>query len=92
VDEIAEQLGTPPSTVALAWLLRRDVPRIPIVGARNPDQLRESLGALAVEFTERQLATLHEASRPDLGFPHDFLRSDAVRHMVYGGMYDSIET
>ncbi len=92
VDEIADELGTPSATVALAWLLRRDEPRIPIVGARRPDQLGESLGAPAVALTEEQLGTLDDVSRPDLGFPHDFLRSDPVRHMVYGGTYESIET
>jgi len=37
---------------------------------------KDTLGASAVKLDEVHLARLAEVSRIDLGFPHDFLRSD----------------
>ncbi len=37
-----------------------------------------------------QLKTLDEASRIELGFPHDFYAKELVRAFVYGGMRDQI--
>ena len=34
--------------------------------------------------------TLDEASRIELGFPHEFYTRDMVRGLVYGGMRDRI--
>jgi hypothetical protein len=34
--------------------------------------------------------TLDEASRMELGFPHEFYTREMVRGMVYGGMRDRI--
>jgi hypothetical protein len=34
--------------------------------------------------------TLDEASRIELGFPHEFYTRDLVRGLVYGGMRDRI--
>jgi hypothetical protein len=37
------------------------------------------------------LARLDEASRIELGFPHDFLASDGVRDVVFGGTFGKID-
>jgi hypothetical protein len=34
---------------------------------------------------------LSEASRIDLGFPHEFLSRDYIRDIVFGGTYDKID-
>ncbi len=34
--------------------------------------------------------TLDEASRIELGFPHEFYTREMVRGLIYGGMYDRI--
>lgn len=58
LDEVSASAGLTPTQVALAALLRFDVPTIPVVGSRTPDQLRTSVAALAAPVTEHDLAAL----------------------------------
>ena len=37
------------------------------------------------------MKTLDEASRIELGFPHDFYARDMVRKFVYGGTRDLLD-
>lgn len=68
--EVAEGRGVPPAQVALAWLLGRPAVASLIVGARRPEQLRETLGALALRLSEEERARLDAVSRPPLIYPH----------------------
>ncbi|WIV56073.1 aldo/keto reductase [Amycolatopsis nalaikhensis] len=86
VREIAEEGGHTPAQVALAWTLRNPGVTAPVVGARTPDQLLGNLGALAVEFTDDQLARLDEVSAIDLGYPHAMLASDHIRTVTAGDL------
>jgi aryl-alcohol dehydrogenase-like predicted oxidoreductase len=74
VSDIAAEIGTRPSRVALAWTLLNPAVVAPLVGARTPAQLDDNLGALDVELDPGQRARLDEASAIDLGFPHEALR------------------
>jgi diketogulonate reductase-like aldo/keto reductase len=76
--------------VALAWLRFRPVPVIPIIGARKLSQLQDNLASFDLTLSANQVKTLDEASRIDLGFPHDFYTKDLVRTFVYGGLRDQI--
>jgi pyridoxine 4-dehydrogenase len=58
---IAASKNATPSQVATAWVLSRGANIIPLIGARRRDQLRESLGALALKFTPEELAQLESA-------------------------------
>jgi aryl-alcohol dehydrogenase-like predicted oxidoreductase len=84
VDEIADELGVSSTQVAAAWVMAQGYRYIPIVGARKLEQLQDSLGGATVTLGADQLARLEEASKIRLGFPHDFLKSDAVRDLVRG--------
>jgi hypothetical protein len=75
---------------ALAWLRYRPVPVIPIIGARKLSQVKDNLASSGVSLSAEQLKMLNEASRIELGFPHEFYMRDMVRGLVYGGMYDRI--
>ena len=90
VAAVAADIGCSAGQVALAWLRSRSPSVIPVVGARSARQLSDSLEAVGVTLSPDALARLDEASAISLGFPHDFLRWDAVRGMVYGGTYDAI--
>jgi aryl-alcohol dehydrogenase-like predicted oxidoreductase len=81
---VAKELGVTPSQVALAWVRSRQDKAlvIPILGARSLKQLEDNLGALKVELPKPALDRLEEASRIELGFPHDFLRN--VGGLIYG--------
>ncbi|MBI1192183.1 MAG: aldo/keto reductase [Bacteroidetes bacterium] len=87
VVSVAEQIGCSPSHVALNWVRRR---AIPIVGTRNASQLSDSLGCLNFALNERQLEKLDKASEFELGFPHDFLASENVRQVLFGGLQNQI--
>lgn len=92
VDDVADDLGVSSARVALAWLLGREPATIPVVGARTARQLVDSLGATGVELEDAHRERLDEVSRPELGFPHDFLRAEPVRELVYGGTREAILT
>jgi aryl-alcohol dehydrogenase-like predicted oxidoreductase len=90
VAEGARALGRSSAQVALAWLRSRGAGVIPIVGARTAAQLADNLGCLDLVLDAGTLEHLEGTTAPELGFPHDFLRWDAVRQMVFGGTYDAI--
>ena len=65
---------------------------IPIVGARKPEQMEDSLGCLDFTLTDEQIKRLDEVSKIELGFPHDMLSSDQVKEVSFGGTHSLIET
>ena len=90
VKTVSDEIGRSMAQVALAWLRYRPVPVIPIIGARKLSQLQDNLASLDLTLSADQLKTLDEASRIELGFPHDFYAMEMVRSLVYGGMRDQI--
>jgi aryl-alcohol dehydrogenase-like predicted oxidoreductase len=86
VKEVAGELGRSPAQVALAWTLLHPAVTAPIIGARTLAQLEDNLGALEVELGPDQRARLDEASRVELGFPHDFLNRPMTREVTFGGI------
>jgi aryl-alcohol dehydrogenase-like predicted oxidoreductase len=71
LNAIAEEIGTPPAHVSLAWLMKRTV--FPILGGRTLIQLAENLPAARVELTSGQDARLRAASAIPFDYPHDLL-------------------
>ena len=67
VEQIAQECGSTPSAVALAWLLAQPGATAPILGARSVEQLVASLEALTVTLTPEQLARLDAASAWEAG-------------------------
>jgi len=90
VQKVSQQVGRPAAQVALAWLRYRDIPVIPIIGARRITQLQDNLASLELNLMPEQLATLNEASAIELGFPGDFYAKDLVKTFTYGGFRDKI--
>ena len=95
VAAIAGEAGATPSQVAINWVRQTEAARggtiIPLIGARTVGQLADNLASLQRPLSESQLARLNEASKIELGFPHDFLESNEVRNLVFGGTFDSID-
>ena len=90
LQEVSNQVGRSPAQVALAWLRYRDIPIIPIIGARRISQLQDNLASLELKLTSEQVAALNEASAIEMGFPHDFYEKELVRNLAYGGLRDKI--
>ncbi|MBM0230849.1 aldo/keto reductase [Micromonospora sp. STR1_7] len=58
---IADARNVTVAQVAIAWILNRGDDIVPLVGARRPDRLAESLGALALTLTDDDLAAIELA-------------------------------
>jgi hypothetical protein len=62
----------------------------PIIGGRKLAQFQENLASFDLRLSADQLKTLDEASRIELGFPHDMYAKAMPRAVSYGGMRDEI--
>jgi aryl-alcohol dehydrogenase-like predicted oxidoreductase len=58
VKELAEAKGVTPSQLALAWVLAQGDDIVPIPGTKRRSYLEENVGALAVELTADDLASI----------------------------------
>jgi aryl-alcohol dehydrogenase-like predicted oxidoreductase len=58
---VAEAKGATAAQAAIAWVLSRGEDIVPLVGARRRDRLTEALGALTLELTADDLATIEAA-------------------------------
>jgi aryl-alcohol dehydrogenase-like predicted oxidoreductase len=88
VKTVSDEVGRSMAQVALAWLRYRPVPVIPIIGARKLSQLQDNLASFDLTLSADQLKTLDEASRIELGFPHDLYPKS--RTFTYGGLRDQV--
>ena len=88
VKTVSDEIGHSMAQVALAWLRYRAVPVIPIIGARKLSQLQDNLASFDLTLSADQLRMLDEASRIELGFPHDLYPKS--RTFTYGGLRDQI--
>jgi aryl-alcohol dehydrogenase-like predicted oxidoreductase len=87
---VSTETGHPPAQIALAWLRYRDIPVIPIIGARKLAQVQDNMASLSLSLTSQQVGTLDEASHIEPGFPQNMYQRDLVRTFAYGGMRDRI--
>jgi len=61
LDEIAKRLGMTTARLACAWALSRGDDIVPLFGARNRMQLRDSLGALELALSASDIAEIERA-------------------------------
>ena len=61
LDRLAKRKGTTTARLACAWVLSRGDDIIPLLGARNRQQLRDSLGALELSLTQGDLEEIERA-------------------------------
>jgi aryl-alcohol dehydrogenase-like predicted oxidoreductase len=90
VIAIAAESGCSPAHVAMNWVRQRPGQVIPIFGARKPEQIADSIACLQYSLTPGQIGRLDEVSAIELGFPHDFLASEAIKDIIFGGMSKQI--
>ncbi|MCE7070339.1 MULTISPECIES: aldo/keto reductase [Dyadobacter] len=91
VVDVASELGVTPVQVAINWARHRDQVMIPIIGASKEKQLVDSLGCLSFKLPDEMIARLNEVSKIELGFPHEFLKSEGVKEEAFGGLYEKLE-
>jgi aryl-alcohol dehydrogenase-like predicted oxidoreductase len=54
IADVAERTGADGNAVALAWMLDREQPTVPVVGVSSVDQLEANLAATGIEFTDAE--------------------------------------
>lgn len=69
LKEIGEAQGASPAQVAIAWVMGRPGVSSVLVGASRPEQLESNLGAVDVELSADELASLDELTAPTLPYP-----------------------
>lgn len=62
VDEIAAELETSRSIIALAWLLKHPAEIMPVIGSTNPERIRQTMKAANIELSRDQWYRLTEAA------------------------------
>lgn len=60
LQKLAADKGVRPSQLAIAWVLAKGKHLVPVLGARTPVQLEESLGALGISLSPSDLAHIEE--------------------------------
>ena len=90
LDAVADSIGKSSAQAAIAWIRKRDPNMVPIVGSRKVAQLEELLGSVEVTLADEQMTKLDEVSRVSLGFPREFLGTQA-RGVVYGDLEAKID-
>ncbi|MBM4382834.1 MAG: aldo/keto reductase [Deltaproteobacteria bacterium] len=74
VIKVAQELGRTPAQVALNWVRQGQGVIVPLVGARTRAQLDDNLGCLEFSLSPEVKQRLDDASKIELGFPHEFLQ------------------
>ena len=92
VRGVAAAVGATPAQVAIAWARHQPGVVIPLLGARNAEQLEENLGAIDLRLDAAHRAVLDAASAIDPGFPHDFLAQPSTQELIFGGAEVTRET
>ncbi|MGW0177775.1 aldo/keto reductase [Nocardia sp. NPDC003345] len=87
VVRIADAHGVAPAQIALAYLLTRPAVSTLVVGARDEDQLAETLRAGEIELEPDELRFLNRISAPELIYPH--WHQDSIP-AEYRGLSDKI--
>ena len=85
VIKVSEEIGKTPSQVALNWVRQQPGVIIPIIGAKTEKQLKDNLECLSFTLSKKHMTQLSETSKIDMGFPHDFLKSETIVDIIYGG-------
>jgi aryl-alcohol dehydrogenase-like predicted oxidoreductase len=65
LHSVAADKEATPAQIAIAWVLAQGSDIVPLVGARRPERLAESLGALKLALTAQDLARIEAAIPAD---------------------------
>jgi aryl-alcohol dehydrogenase-like predicted oxidoreductase len=81
LQTVAARVGKSPAQVAIRWIMQQGV--LPIVGARNVQQLDELLAAADFQLDAATMAELDAASKPETTYPERLLNG-YMRNMIFG--------
>ena len=90
VVKIAREINRTPAQVALNWIIQQPGVIIPIIGAKNLNQLNDNLLSAEFRLDPKHLQELDEVSQIDLGFPHAFLQKPDIKQRLFGNTAELI--
>jgi aryl-alcohol dehydrogenase-like predicted oxidoreductase len=90
VVKIAREINRTPAQVALNWIIQQPGVIIPIIGAKNLNQLNDNLLSAEFRLDPKHLQELDEVSKIDLGFPHAFLQKPDIKQRLFGNTAELI--
>ena len=85
LDAMAERHGATIAQVALAWILERPWVTSILVGASNPAQLEDNLGAVDVKLSEDEVAELDALTKQKARYPNQRWLPDHAGDKVLKG-------
>jgi len=91
VIKVAKKTGKKASQVALNWVRQQPGVIIPIIGAKTEKQLKDNLECLNFTLSDDHINKLNEVSKIEMGFPHEFLSSESIQDIIFGGTQDKID-
>lgn len=92
VSATARDMGCSTAQLALAWMMRRSSQCvIPIIGARNLEQLEDNLGAVAIDVPPETIAALDALTEHEPEYPQSLYASEFFQTMMYGEVSSRIE-
>jgi len=91
VVKVAGECGCSTAQVALNWTRQQPGLIIPIIGARTAEQLKENLACLDQPLAAEHIERLNKVSEIEMGFPHDFLKKEYIRDLVFAHSFDKID-
>jgi aryl-alcohol dehydrogenase-like predicted oxidoreductase len=85
LDELARETGKNIPQIALNWLLQRPTVSTLVIGARNPQQLKDNLGATGWALSADQVSRLDSASKADPIYPYWYQAGSPERsdHIIW---------
>jgi aryl-alcohol dehydrogenase-like predicted oxidoreductase len=89
---VSDELGASMATVALAWVRQQHEVTSTITGARTVQQLDANLASLELTIPDEHLATLNEATTPQLDFPADFIKTITTDFLQAGASINGVES
>jgi aryl-alcohol dehydrogenase-like predicted oxidoreductase len=90
--EVAHEAGLEPVTLALAWLRHREVPVIPVIGARTAAHVGAIVAAVDVELEPAVVQALDAIAPPPPVLPQAFLRGTDGVAFFHQGVRDQVIT
>ncbi|SDM16187.1 aldo/keto reductase [Allokutzneria albata] len=82
VRSAAAEVGATPSQVALAWIRQKSPAVLPLVGARNAEQIAENV--VSITLPDEVMRRLDDAAEFERGFPADFIAECETSPFVFG--------
>ena len=90
VQKVAQECGKSPAQTAIAWVMQKGN-IIPIIGAKNVNQLKDNLGSVQMTLTPEQMQRLDTVSKIEMGFPNDFVAKPDILKLIWGTTYERLD-